>query len=185
MDAARSTAAGNLCLRLHTDQAGRPWRDITTISFLVINTGLYMILISDQYIFLFRILMCFFCYTSGGRSISKQEAAIAQCSFLIERKAIPYQQLSCFLTVEWLLSSPYRSSILEPLPLILYFRHSKHIGKFPVEREEGLVKDFQELVGGNWSKEREEPGKVRKKRRNTRNSPINPSLWSNSIFSAP
>lgn len=31
--------------------------------------------------------MCFFCYTSGGRSISKQEAAIAQCSFLIERKA--------------------------------------------------------------------------------------------------
>lgn len=38
-----------------------------------------------------------------------------------------------------------------PLPLILsfYFRHSKHIGKFPVEREEGLVKDFQELVGGN------------------------------------
>lgn len=46
-----------------------------------------MILISDQYIFIFRILMCFFCYTSGGRSISKQEAAIAQCSFLIERKA--------------------------------------------------------------------------------------------------
>jgi len=30
--------------------------------------------------------MCFFCYTSGGRSISKQEAAIAQCSFLIESK---------------------------------------------------------------------------------------------------
>lgn len=38
------------------------------------NTGLYMILISDQYIFIFRILMCFFfSYTSGGRSISKQE----------------------------------------------------------------------------------------------------------------
>lgn len=70
------------------------------------------------------------------------------------------------------------SKSIFPLPLIfyLYFRHSKHIGKFPVEREGGLVKDFQELVGGNFSKEREEPGKVRKNRLNTRNSPRNPSL---------
>ncbi|KAI5383620.1 hypothetical protein KIW84_070845 [Lathyrus oleraceus] len=54
------------------------------------------------------------------------------------------------------------SKSIFPLPLIfyLYLRHSKHIGKFPVEREGGLVKDFQELVGGNFSKEREEPGKV-------------------------
>jgi len=71
-------------------------------------------------------------------------------------------------SIEIVPSSPYRSSILEPLPLICYFRHSKHIGKFPVERERRLS---QRLSRACWRKLIKGKGRaleVRKKRLNTR-----------------